>query len=153
MPIWPLWPITNTEEEVTSGCNEIQETLGPGTQGSQQGIKNVTKIWGLCVSDIATLIEDRSKTCSIARFKALLCFVRRLSRNTRNLWTSSRFYSPVCGSWNTNSPTVAGVAPVVDQHASNLKESSSSLALLSVLFELWMKREVCSFLFASFANL
>ena len=68
------------EEEVTSGCNEIQETLGPGTQGSQQGIKNVTKIWGLCVSDIATLIEDRSKTCSIARFKALLCFVTRLSR-------------------------------------------------------------------------
>ena len=34
------------EEEVTSGCNEIQETLGPGTQGSQQGIKNVTKIYG-----------------------------------------------------------------------------------------------------------
>ena len=46
------------EEEVTSGCNEIQETLGPSTQGSQQGIKNVTKIWGLCVSDIATLTED-----------------------------------------------------------------------------------------------
>ena len=62
------------EEEVTSGCNEIQETLGPGTQGSQQGIKNVTKIWGLCVSDIATLIEDRSKTCSIARFKAFCVF-------------------------------------------------------------------------------